>query len=290
MKQRILGFLLLCGLVLSGCSLGPREDWAESMRKADVAARKQSGAHVHVSVTMKPIETNIRVVPAPLFKTLDGTIDFKTKASKLKAKSATNTKGATVFFDDLVAVFPRSADAIATSEGSKHWSTYDFTRKLKEEDEPDANDRLISLGYAMSPSLAVDLLEGVLAGSAKDLGAETVGGAQTTKYYIRLAPDAATRKLRNQRRVDGIELMLETIGVRQDIFPIYVWMDSEGIARRIQLVLEQQYDVVNRFRTTVQYDFSKFGPVPAVQLPAKADTVRRSRFLDFVTDYIRASA
>jgi hypothetical protein len=284
MIRRVLVSLALAGVVLSGCSLGPRETWAESMRTANETAAKVGGAHVHMSVQLKVIETTIREVPDPLFSSLDGIVDFKNRTAKLAVKRV-GAKSSTAYFRDVLIALPRSASAIATSHAGKHWSRFDFRRKPKP--DIDGNDRYVSLGFAITPSLATDLLQGVLAGSIKQMGRETIGGTSTTKYFTRLAPDAAVRELRNERRREGILRMFETIGVKQDIFPVYVWMDEQGFARRIRYVLQQETDLVNKFRTTVQYDFSRFAAVPAIRLPERSDSVQRRRFLDFVTDYVR---
>jgi len=289
MTRRLLVLLTLLGVVASGCTLGPRETWAEAMRSASDKAVAMGGSSVQITVSMKVIETTIRVVPSPLFTSMSGVVDYKNRQSKLYAKGAATTKGSTVYFDDLVTYLPRSAGSIADHNPKLHWARYDFKNKPKP-DIIDSNDRLISLGYAIPPSLAVELLKGVLAGSLKQVGTAQVNGETTTEYSGKLAPDAMTRDLRNQGRLDGITRMFKIIGSAQDIFPVRVWMDSQGLARRIEFVLKQQEDVVDSFRTTVDYTFSKYGPPPAITLPNRSDCIGHRRFVDFVGEYLRASA
>jgi len=288
MTRRFLVVLTLLGIVASGCSLGPREDWAKSMRNARDTAAKIGGAHVHVTVSLAVIQTTIRVVPSPLFTSMDGVVNFKDRTNKVSATGAGSTKASDVFYDDLVTYLPRSPGSIADHNGNMHWARYDFRNKPKP-DKIDANDKLISLGYVIAPSLAVDLLKGVLAGSLKQLGTSQIEGDTVTEYAGKLAPDAATRDLREQPRVDGITRMFKIIGVSTDIFPIHVWMDSNGLVRRVELALKQQEDVVDSFRTTVDYTFTKFGPPTTVLVPSRSDCLGHKRFVDFADEYTRAS-
>jgi hypothetical protein len=258
------------------------------MRDAFKNAGKIGSSHVHVDVHMRAIETTIRVVPTPVFTSMDGVVDYTSRQNKLTARGIATTKGSTLFYDDLVDYFPRSAGALLDHDPKLHWARYDFKRKPKP-DKIDANDHLIALGYVIAPSLTVELLRGVLAGSLKQLGKSTMDGEQVTEYSGKLAPDALVRDLRIQGRVDGIPRMFNIIGVKQDLFPIHVWMDDKGIARRIQFILKQEEDVVNTFRTTVDYTFSKFGPSAPVTLPDRADCLGHKRFVDFLAEYVRAS-
>jgi hypothetical protein len=288
MMRRLLVVLTLLGIVLSGCTLGPREEWAKAMRDASKKAEQAGGSNVQVVVTMKVIQTTIRVVPSPLFSALSGVVDYKNRKSKLLAKSSYAPRGSLAYYDDLVTYLRRSPGSITDHNSDRPWARFDFTSKPKP-DKIDATDRLASLGYVIAPSLAVELLKGVLAGSLKELGTSQMDGEAVTEYSGRLAPDAVTRDLRDQPRVDGITRMFKIIGVSQDIFPFHVWMDSRGLARRIQLQLKQQEDIVDSFRSTVDYTFSKYGPVPVITTPQRTATLGHRRFLDFANEYTRAS-
>src|SRR5437879_4294625 len=102
MTRRLLVVLTLLGIVVSGCSLGPREEWAKTMRDASEHAAKIGSSRVHVTVDVKVIQTTIRVVPSSLFATLDGVVDYKNRTNKLLAKSSYTPKGVPVYDDDLV--------------------------------------------------------------------------------------------------------------------------------------------------------------------------------------------
>ena len=288
MKRRLLIVLALLGIVASGCTLGPRETWAEQMRDASKTAARIGSSKVHVDVSMKVIQTTIRVVPTPVFTSLDGVVDYKNRHDKLVAKSASTPKGATVFYDDLVTYLPRSQSAIGDHDSSKHWARYDFRNKPKP-DTIDVTDHLASLGYALPPSLAVEMLDGILAGSVKRVGTSEMNGESVTQYEAKLAPDAVTRDLRSQGRLDGITRLFKILGQAQDTFRVDVWMDSKGLARRIQLHLRQEEDVVDQFRTTLDYTFTDYAPPMSMTLPERKDCLGHRRFVDFVNEYTRAS-
>src|SRR5205823_14277949 len=126
-------------------------------------------------VGVKVIQTTIRVVPSSLFATLDGVVDYKNRTNKLVAKSSYTPKGVPVYYDDLVTYLARSSGSIADHNGKLPWARYDFRRKPKP-DTIDATDKLASLGYAIAPSLAVELLQGILAGSLKQVGTSQMDG------------------------------------------------------------------------------------------------------------------
>jgi hypothetical protein len=288
MTRRLLVVLALVGIVASGCSLGPREEWAKTMRDAGETAMKAGAAKVHVTVTMKVIKTVIRQVPTPLFTSMDGIVNFKDRTNEVFAKGLATPKGSNVYFDDLVTYVPRSAGSIADHDAKLHWARYDFKNKPTP-DKIDATDKYAALGYAIAPTLAVELLQGVLAGSLKTVDTATMDGENVTEYSGKLAPDAATRDLRSQPRVDGITRMFKIIGQTQDLFAFRVWMDEKGLAKRIQFILKQQEDIVDQFRTTVDYTFTDFGPATAIAVPARSDCLGHRRFVDFAGEYTRAS-
>src|SRR5207248_4544603 len=125
--------------------------------------------------------------------------------------------------------------AIGISEPSKHWSFFNYRNKPRP--DVDTNDRLRSLGYAIAPSLAVEILRGVIDTSVKPLGHRAIDGVRTTGYAARVAPDAAVRDLQDERRRNGILRMFQTIGATQKAFPVRVWIDDHGLARRIVFTL-----------------------------------------------------
>lgn len=278
MTRRILVVAMGLLLAASACSLGPKEDWANAMRDAHLVAAKAGAAHVDVAVATKVVETTIRQTPEPLFTALAGRVDFAHRAAKLVVSAPKSRAKSTIYFHDLVSFMPRSKASMGRS--AKHWARFSF--ESKPDPDIDANDRRDAIGAIIAPSLAVELLEGVLAGSIKNVG--TTNGV--TEYSVKVAPDAAVRDLRDEERVKGILRVFETYGIKQDVFPARVWVDDGGRIRRVIYSLRQEKDRVNVFATTIDYRFAGFAPA-SVTLPDRSDSVTPKRFTDFVGEYIR---
>ena len=279
--------LVLCGLVLlaPSCSLGPREDWAEAIHDAHLAAAREGTARVRTATDVKVIETVIRQEPKPLIARMEGTAEFDAARARLVGGGA---KRPVVVFDELVVYLPRSETSIAG--GSKHWARFDFTREP--EADLDDTDRLRSVGAGIvSPVVALDLLQGALTGSIRRVGPETIGGTATTHYRLRISQDSAAREIDDEDHSEGTLRLLESLGVQEDIFPAEVWLDDQGLPRRIIFVMRQQKDRVNAFELRVAWEFFDYGAaVPSIVVPSRSDTVRSPRVRAFIEEYIREAA
>jgi hypothetical protein len=127
--MRRISIMCSCVLLLAaGCSLGPREDWAEAIRDADAKAQDEGTARVRMSAAVKVIETVIRQEPVPLIARQAGTVDFADRVAVLTGQGEETT-----IFDDLVVFLPRSATSRVT--GRQRWARFDFKRELDEEIE-----------------------------------------------------------------------------------------------------------------------------------------------------------
>lgn len=280
--RRLAFALSVCVLLAQGCSLGPREDWAQAIRKAYEEAERIGAAEVRQSVTVEVIETTIRQTPQPLVARSSGVADFSAHRAQMVE---TAKRKAQLVYDDLVVYAQRSTSSIGT--GKKRWARFDF------EQEPDVdlddNDRRLSVGAAViSPVLALELLDGLLTGSMEKHGTGMKTGVETTRYTGRLAPDAAVNEVRDEDRKEGVARLFETLGVEQDDFPVDVWLDAQGRIRGVRFVMRQQKDRVNAFTLTSSWEFSGYGPSrKRVTVPDDGDTLRSGRFRDFVTEVIR---
>ena len=251
------------------------------MREAHKRAASVGGAHVKQIVTVKAVETNIRQEPTPLIARSDGVVDFAHKSADLKGTSGRKTD---VVYEDLVVYGTRSK---GTPGGkSKPWARFDYGHEPK--DDIDDNDRRMAVGAGLiSPAIALEVLEGVLTGSIKEVGTGQKAGAQTTHYTARLAPDASIIEIRNEDRKEGVERMFQTLAVTAPDFLVDVWIDDQDQVRGLRFNVIQQKDRVNRFKTTMSWEFSDYGAVDAIERPPDDEAVRSDRFRDFVTELIR---
>lgn len=284
MKRRLPVVLALLILLASGCSLGPREDWAEAMRDAFDTAREAGGAHVRQNVTVEIIETNIRQDPQPLIARSEGTADFDARRASMVGTGARKTR---VVYDDLALFASRSKASAATDK--KAWARFDYVNEPEE--DIDDNDRRMSVGAGLiSPVAALEVLQGVLTGSIKREGTGQKAGAEATRYSARIAPDAAIIEIRDEDRKEGIARMFQTLGIQQDDFPIDVWLDEDDLVRGLRFRMRQQKDRVNAFNMNVSWEFSDYGAAQPIDIPSRDDAIRPDRFRDFVTELIREFA
>lgn len=268
----------LAVLLAASCSLGPREDWANAIADANDFASRATTAKAQLTIALEVIESVARSKPDLLAKTMKGVVDFADGTSRMT--SVTPNKRLDLYIDDLAYVVPRSA----ASEGAERFMRIDFAEDP--EDDIDVQDRRFAAGFPLlSPNLAVEMLEGVLTGSIDRVGTERVGGAQTTHYSGKAAPEEVTQEIDDDDRAAGIERIFETLGVNEEVIPVQVWIDEEGRPRRVRFVLLQQQDRGNKFSLTMRYDFSAFGTEADIELPSGA--VRTDDFQTFVTEFVR---
>ncbi|HYZ91549.1 MAG TPA: hypothetical protein VFA34_04035 [Actinomycetota bacterium] len=284
MRKAVLGFTTLCLLVPS-CSLGPRQDWGDAMRDAYATARREATAEVRAAVDLKVIETNIRETPKPVIARLEGVVDFRRHDAELVG---TTKARPIVVFDDLVAYLPRSESSRAAG-GKQHWTYFDFKREPSV--DVDDLDRRRAVGAGLiSPALAVEILGGVLTGSIERVGVEKAAGERATHYKARFSQDAVAREMDDEDRREGLLRVFESLGVKEDVFPGEVWLDSDGVVRRILFVLRQQKDRVNAFEMRAAWEFYDFGAAAPISTPARTDSVRSTRVKDFIEEFIREAA
>jgi hypothetical protein len=268
-------------LLVPGCSLGPREEWTKVIRGGFEIGQDEPTARVLQTVKVKVIETTIRVEPEPVIAESKGVADFDARTARMVEKGG---RSATLIYEDLVAYASRSKGSIGTSK--QRWARFDFEREPSV--DIDDNDRRLAVGAGLiSPTLAVELLEGVLTGSVEERGTGRRAGVSTTRYSARLSPDAAMIEIRDEDRREGVGRLLANLGIQQDDFPVDVWLDDQDRVRALRYVMRQQKDRVNAFTMTVYWEFSGFGTKAEIRPPGNDETVRSDRFRDFVEEVIR---
>jgi hypothetical protein len=276
MKRAVAGFL--CGLMMfAACSLGEREEWAEDMHDAFDTAQRVKTASAFVQVDFKPIDIVGRSTPDQLFREMNGIVDFRARRSRT---IETTGRKQELIFDDLVAYLPRS-DA---SEGKERWVSTSFLDEPEE--DVDVEDRRFSLSIPMvSPVMSLELLMGALTGSTRRVGAESVRGVSTTHFRANIAPDNAAREIDDEDRREGITRVLQTLGADDEVLPADVWIDKDGLVRRVSYGLKQQQDRVNSFRTTITTEYFDIGREVKIDIPS--DVMRTDDFQLFVTEFVR---
>lgn len=278
---------LAAGVLLAStaCSLGPKEDWAEAIRDANDRSRAAGTARVRMATEVSVIETVIRQEPAPLVARMEGVADLRAGRARLQGSAPPKP---VVVFDDLTVYLPRSAVSIGT--GTRRWARFDFTREPDE--DLDDTDRLRTVGAGViSPLVALEALEGVLTGSLERGERRDVAGTSTTHYRGRVSQDSLIREIDEDDRKEGMQRLFESLGAGEDLFDVEVWLDDEGLARRVAFHLRQQKDRVNAFRLVLTWEFFDYGArIGRVSVPPRAQTVSPARVREFIEEFIRAAA
>ena len=150
----------------------------------------------------------------------------------------------------------------AASDTTRQWFRYDFaSRKV--------TDGTRTVGaYAINPDFIVQLLAGTLTGSPVNQGHEELNGVETTRYAITVDPTKADRNFSGTAQ-DNIVKLFRANGVAlgSKVYPGHVWLDSGGLPRRIQVVLEQDLDPAAAAYLTVTLDLTSYGDLVAVAAP-----------------------
>jgi hypothetical protein len=173
------------------------------------------------------------------------------------------------FFDEVL--FARMPFLSEGVPGAKPWIEF----SLAESDDLDsASDDLMSAIGGDDPSTALNFIRGA-SGEVKNEGSDEIRGVDTTHYSaevdlakaVELAPKRDRPRLR--RSLERLrEADVETV------VPVEVWIDAEGLARRIR----QTYPVVNDETLEMTLDLFDFGTPVDIKRPAPDQTMTEKEF------------
>jgi hypothetical protein len=191
-------------------------------------------------------------------------------ASNLIAGSVTNMPLAIAFSEWDIFVRPSPLDVAAGSgvqAGTGTWLWLDVGAI-----DPDQETNLAAPTpvLMLPPHVLVLLLEGALTGSVERLGNEQVGDVETTHYRFNISRDKAADNLDDDdtQRLDRLFEAANIDGAFYD--DAEVWIDEEGIARRIQITLPQRIDALTSFELSYRLELTvpRSEPLP---LPTNDD-------------------
>jgi hypothetical protein len=181
------------------------------------------------------------LAPEPLTMTGEGIFDSQARKGRLTmdlsalgAGSGQDLGEAEMIFDDFV-VYMKFPFLSEQQGGLKEWLRFDIRELGKEQgfdlgqlSQLNQNDPSQELQYLRAASEDVE-----------ELGKEEVRGVETTHYRmtidLRKVVDQAPEEQREQLRAQ-IDQIVEQSGIQ--MVPTEVWIDDEGLARRMQLTYE----------------------------------------------------
>lgn len=165
------------------------------------------------------------------------------------------------------AIYTRRTGRDAAS--ARPWAVLDFA-------SIDIPDREINptLGFpALGPVFIVELLTGVLTGSISEEGTEEVGGVSTTRFEANCDREKATDDASDDE-LETFERIYRSMGLDSIVSPCRVWLDGEGVPRRVEVTFEQVVNRRNIFELVVTLELSEYGGAARVDLPGDDDIAR----------------
>jgi hypothetical protein len=262
---------LLAALGLAACgSQDTAAPEAASPRAAVLQAADETSAAGSYRASFEM--TMSGVAPEPLTMTGEGIFDSSERQgrmtmdmSALGAGSGQDLGEAEVIFDDLV-VYMRFPFLTQLQPNLKPWLKIDV-REFGKQQGVDFG-QLSQLNQ--DPSQTLQYLRAA-SSDVEEIGREEVRGVQTTHYGmtvdLRKVVDQAPEGLREQLRA-SIDQIIEVSGVRG--VPTEVWIDDDGLARRIRLTYENmRFAPGEQGDMTMAMDLYDFGVDVNVQPPPK---------------------
>jgi hypothetical protein len=156
---------------------------------------------------------------------------------------------------------------LGSTNGARPWLKFDFASHYDQR-----KDKAQS-GFAdnlFNPAWVVDLLNGALAGSIKLVGSEDLGGVKTSHYKVNFDWEKALKTQDNVRR-RPLETALVVMGVPQRVVKGEVWLDADGVPRRIKANIRQVKDRKDIVELQLALEFSNVGVPFDIRLPKKKE-------------------
>lgn len=164
---------------------------------------------------------------------------------------------------------PQAAGQAESQFGVRSWSKLDFAKVGRK----DTNTLGGVTGVnPINPTYLLRLLAGALSGSVRRLGPTTVNGLPTTHYRMNVDRGKAFSRLPDKVR-QAADKAFKSDDVKGSVYhDAEVWLDADGLPRRVVLRIPQEIDSDNLFRVTYTIDLTKFGAPVAIKAPGRDDT------------------
>ncbi len=224
-------------------------------------------ARFTIKTTVDPSRTEEPAFRLPLIFNGEGTLDFRQTRA---AVSIPGQAEPVLVYDD-ARIYARRTEAVLQNDARK-WGLLDFGERDV------GTDVRSALGLnAVNPALLVELARGTSIGGIKAT-TEQVRGVTTTRYTARFAPLVAMEDHSAEERDALRRATSAAMGVRESIYPGAVWLDGEGLPRKIRFTVNQRVDRANVFATAFDLEIFDFGAPLTVDLPAAAEAVTTKSF------------
>jgi hypothetical protein len=253
--------LALCAPAVAACGSSHDGSKAAARRPQPVvrsAAATQAAGSADVVLRGALVAAGRRI---PISGT--GAVDFKAHRARLRVGTQLPGAGA-ISVDQLVdgqTLYVRTPQLFSFLPGGKQWLKIDLVKAAQARGADLGSLR--SLAGSGDPTQYIAWL--AVAGNARRVGRETVGGVATTHYAARLD----VRRLAASAD-PAVRRSVAQLGVRT--VPLDVWLDGKGLVRRLHVVVGTDRTPIPA-GMDLTMDFSAFGtPVDATP-PAEGQTL-----------------
>lgn len=276
--RRVAGLALVGALLASGCGFQERRAQADFVVDTAERVRQAGAAQLLMVQTLQPIQltdTDIQIHPFPI--PMAGALDIaarRTSPGVADEETVLQVEGPLMVFDDEILYVRR----LGADPGERTWAKLDLA------EVGDLDDPLIGFNI-INPVLWVELLGGALTGSVERMGEdEGPDGEQLVRYRANFDREKAFRDEFDddefQRLIERFELM----GITDIVIPGQVWLDEDGLPRRIVYRAAQRVDRNNAFALVLAFQLSGYGGEAAIELPDPDETVEVEGILQLINE------
>ena len=265
-------------LLAGGCGIQEKKENAERIRDSieELAARRTANAQLVFSILvvdtprnaggasisgLQLLQEGARTpeVSARLF------LDYRKRLAQTSLPAAAPDQAPVpvqVFAGDVV-YQRRLNQAGDGSTGGRQWVKLDFG------DQYDDRENKKGQGYGnqiLNPAWLVDLVGGALMGSVEELGTETIRDVETTHYEVNFSWEDAFEDVEDDER-EGFLAAATMMGIPEKVVKGEVWLDDEGLPRRIGARVRQQRARNEELELQYVLDLFDFGTTTEIVIP-----------------------
>jgi hypothetical protein len=151
--------------------------------------------------------------------------------------------------------------------GGRQWVKLDFGKHYDDREHKEGQ------GFGaqgLNPAWLVDLVGGALMGSVEELGVEVIRDASTTHYKVNFSWDDAFDDASKEER-EGFRTAAAMMGIPERVVRGEVWLDDEGLPRRIKANVRQQRRRNETLELHYTLELFDFGAATDIAIPGGDD-------------------
>lgn len=269
-------------LLAAGCGIQEKKENAERIRDSIEKLAVHGTASAQLTYSLRILETprnagGASIQGLPLLQEGARTpevsalilLDYRKKLAQtsLPAAEPDQAPVAVQVFDGDVLYQRRLNQAGAGTTGGRQWVKLDFG------DHYDDREHAKGDGFgsqSLNPAWLVDLVGGALMGSVEELGTEPVRDVQTTHFEVNFSWDDAFEDVDDDER-EGFLAAASMMGIPERVVKGEVWIDDEGLPRRIRANVRQQRDRNERLELQYTLELFDFGGAAVIEVPTGDD-------------------